>query len=88
MDLDVVGSNPITRPIYHKKSPAERTAGALGCGLGSKASQELNGTAVSDERADLIVNMLREIRGKQDQHDQKSEKWLRGLAQSSEISPG
>jgi len=27
--------------------------------------------AVSDEQADLILSMLRAIRGKQDQHDQK-----------------
>jgi hypothetical protein len=37
---------------------------------------------VSDERADLILNMLRVIRGKQDQHDQKFDEvitWLSAL---------
>jgi hypothetical protein len=36
--------------------------------------------AVSDERADLILNMLRAIRGKQDQHDQKFDEVITRLS--------
>jgi hypothetical protein len=35
---------------------------------------------VSDERADLILNMLRAIRGKQDQHDQKFDEVITRLS--------
>ena len=74
MDLDVVGSNPITRPNYFSypilNSRLERIAGcpaAANCVAGPHGKLK----AVSDEQADLILSMLRAIRGKQDQHDQK-----------------
>ena len=35
---------------------------------------------MSDERADLILNMLRAIRGKQDQHDQKFDEVITRLS--------
>lgn len=36
-------------------------------------SQDKKAAPVSDERADLMLNMLRAIRGKLDEHDQKFE---------------
>jgi hypothetical protein len=50
--------------------------------LGDKAEglQELEWNAVSDERADLILSMLRVIRGKQDQHDQKFDEVITRLS--------
>jgi len=36
--------------------------------------------AVSDEQADLILSMLRAIRGKQDQHDQKLDEVITRLS--------
>ena len=38
------------------------------------------GAAVSDERADPILNMLRSIRTKQDQHDQKFDELITRLS--------
>ena len=49
----------------------------MGSEVVSRAAQE---KAVSDERADLILNMLRAIRGKQDQHDQKFDEVITRLS--------
>jgi hypothetical protein len=75
VDLDVAGSNPVTRPNYFRYSILNsrlehELPGAPGpANWVARAAQEIE--AVSDERADLILNTLRAIRGKQDQHDQK-----------------
>jgi archaellum component FlaC len=61
VDLDVVGSNPITRPKFFGQWKLDQTRTFSG----------VRSEVVSDERADLILNMLREIRAKQDQHDRK-----------------
>ena len=42
-------------------------------------SNDHTGDAMSDDRADLILNMLRAIRGKLDEHDRKFDEVIEGL---------